>query len=73
MADLPPAARQIFLGLGRIGYKVLSAAVHVGLKEVRTLGEELTERVKRGEEAAEKMSRGEPYRRDDGGDNGRRE
>lgn len=64
-ADIPLWARQAALGLGRIGYKALSAAVHVGLKEIRTLGEEMTERVKRGEDAAERMARGEPYRRED--------
>jgi hypothetical protein len=65
MANLPPAARQLFLGLGHIGYKALSAAVRVGLGELANAGETVIRRVRAGEAAADRMSKGQPYTRED--------
>ena len=59
-----PVARELVLGLGRIGYKALSSAVKVGLGEIAQVGEIVVKRVRAGEAAAERMARGEPYRRD---------
>lgn len=56
-----PVARELVLGLGRIGYKALSSAVKVGLGEIAQVGETVVKRVRAGEAAAERMARGEPY------------
>jgi hypothetical protein len=62
MADeLPPMVRHFVIGLGRIGYRAISAAVATVAREVSTLTEEAHKRVKHASEAAEKMARGEPY------------
>ena len=59
--DLPPMVRNFVIGLGRIGYRALSAAVATVGREVSALTEEAHKRVKHASEAAEKMARGEPY------------
>jgi hypothetical protein len=71
MADvkLHPALRELFLGFGRIGHKVIAAGVCKALEEVRAITADVDHRVERGRKAAERMARGEPFRREDEHDN----
>jgi hypothetical protein len=69
MSDLPPVVRGFVMGLGRIGYRAISAAIGTVAREVSVLTEEVDKRVKHAGRAAEKMARGEPYEpREDEGD-----
>jgi hypothetical protein len=65
MAELHPAAREIILAIGKIGYRSIAAAVSTGLKGLSELTEEVDRRVKRGERAAAKMAEGKPYEPED--------
>ena len=59
------AAREIGLGLGRIGFQAMSAGIARALEEVGKLTEDVDQRVKRGARQATRMANGEPFRPED--------
>lgn len=60
---LPPVLQELALTLGRAGYRVISAGVATGLKEVGTIVKDWERRIEHGQRAAERMAHGEPYKK----------